>query len=590
MAEGKLQPADSGEIPLPLAKAPDFDLSDETTGDDGNGDLTPEAPETVTQGEPEGVFALFDREFPDEGREPIEPRESDEFDQEFSESFEHMFEAIKGDGSVPLFDVSGTPVPEAESPQNTHQPEAVADQAPENAEVKVLPIPKNDPENSRPPVRDISEELEELTLDDELNLDDELPGIGFEDADDLVPLDLDSDNFLSSDDEEEGLPAVGRAPEPETAAANGWEMDEEEALEEFNFDDSDDDELYDEDLAEDADDSSDGFDDFAKMALGFGDDDEDDESEISEDDDFKVEDLSEAAELDPFEEVAIMSSEDVAKYEPSFGSDELQFKDEEPLPEDKDPFLMDDEAPADEDDLEGMDPFGAEAAGAATKKSRDGAADDPNGAGESDGDSDSDSKKKGGEKKAQSGFKLPVISGAASGLLLLPWRLFSTATDFLFGVLESLLKILGKLPLIGLPFRLVSSVLSSIPPVLKRLLVLFLIVLIVWGGGAAVGSLFPKASASISLPDSGGAKFSSVELKEGKITGEIENTGDIVLQLFPQAEISKRSLFSPGTWFKPEKLGSCDGPLVEIPIDATVKVAYDCKVQGGSSVKPGLRE
>lgn len=615
MAEGQLEPTPSeDDLPLPTVKAPNFDLSDETVERDSNDGLAEEVAEEGVGGEPEGVFDLFDREFPPGERNPIDPSESGEFDREFSESFEEMFEAIRGDDSAPLFEepkASETasppkpdPTPELESEQEV-EPESDVDfllekpvgetedqletdsvaveSNPESLEDSLLPIPK--PEQNSGPTRDISDELEELTLEDEFTLDEELPTIGYEELD---PIDLSpEDNALSFEDTDDEGSYEATSSE---AAAASWDSDEppleDDSLEELNFDDSDEEELYDEDLsglAAPTGSSDDDFDDFAKLALGF---DDEEEEELPEDDDFTVEELNGAQELDPFDEISIMSSEDVAKYEPSFGSEELQFKDDEKLPEDDDPFGDGGFSSSSEESKEELDPFGD---GSQSKEAKNPAASKED---EDDFDPNAVSNRSdGGEADSGSGFKLPNL-GPAAGILLVPWKLFSTVIDFLFGILETVLKVLGGIPLIGLPFRVIAGILENIPAALKRVLVLVLIVLIFWGGGSLVGNLLPKPSVSISLPDSGGAKFKSVELKDGRITGEIENTGAIVLQVFPRADVSERKLFEPGTWFKPKKLGSCEGSLVEVPIDGTVKVSYDCKVavDGKASLKPSLRE
>lgn len=595
MAEGKLQPTDEEfEIPLPASKVPDFDLSDETVEPDGIGDSTVEAPETVSQGEPEGVFALFDREFPAGDREPIEQGESGEFDREFSDSFEQMFEAIKGDGSAPLFDENLEPV--AEPQELVAEPE----EAPEKQEVDVPPIPRDLPgAESSSPDFDISDELGELTLEDE-RIFDELPSIDMRDDYDEDELDSGGFGELSLDDEplalaDEPLALTPEEPEDEDEGlpdpSAGWETGDE--LEEVSFDDSEEEELYDEDLSgltEDEDgEEDDGFDDFARMALGIGDGEEDDDT-VSEEDDFKVEELTSADELDPFEEIAIMSSEDVSKYEPSFGSDELKFRDEEPLPEDPDPFLMDGESPKaqadDEENLEGIDPFSPEAAALS------GASAARKDSGDDSSDEEEDEPKRKQKKPKKSRPKLPSAGAGLSGLLRLPWRLISVAIDFLFGVLEALLRVLGKLPLIGIPFRVLGTALESIPPLLKRLVVVFVVGLILLVGTSIITNLFPKPTAEINLPDSGSAKISSVELKDGKISGEIQNTGDIVVHLFPKVQVAERKLFSPGSWFNPKDVGSCKGPLVDVPINGTTKFSFDCtvKLDGNSSLKPSLEE
>lgn len=635
MAGGKLDSADFEDSPLPGAEAPDFDLSDETSAVDGNGVGDEQQPETGAQGEPEGVFALFDREFPEEGREPIDPEESSEFDAEFSDSFEHMFTAVKGDGSAPLFE--GRPEFSA-SEKSSEEPEA-EDPATEGDEDSVLPIPGSEPKRvaTREPDFDEEDELPlpgeptdepELQFEEQepLSLDpygDEIPlidpsvpaeGYGAEpetlellnldpvvEEEDEIPL---TDDFLRLDDEPLPLDAPGAelnlstADEDEELSSelNAWNSDE-EALEEFNFDDSDEDELFDTDLAavpDDAeDDDEDSFDEFTRLALGIEDD--DDEDSISEEDDFKVEELSGAQELDPFEDIAIMSSEDVAKYQ-GFGEEELKFLDEEPLPEDPDPFAMEGEADSkfavDEDGydpLKEIDPFGEEAA-ALSQDSPAAESSDPEPEDEASEEQEAEKEEKPKKKpRSTGGSKGP---SALLGILLFPWKIYSSLTTILFGLLQGLIGILAKIPLIGIPFRMLGSVLAAIPMALKRVIVLLLIAFLAWGGTSIINGFLPKPSADISLPDSGGARFIDVELKDGTVTGSIENTGDVNLLVFPQAKVFERQIFNPGTWFSPIEKGVCGGDLVEIAIDATAKVSYSCDIatDGIVSIEPMLKD
>lgn len=633
MAEGKLDSADFEDSPLPGAEAPDFDLSDETSVADGNGVGDGQQPEAGAQGEPEGIFTLFDREFPEDGREPIDPEESSEFDAEFSDDFEDMFTAVKGDGSAPLFE--GRPESEA-SEKPTEDPE-VQDPPTEENEDSVLPIPGSEPKRVAPqePIFDEEdalplfdeptdepelqfEEHEPLNLDpyeDDVPLiDPSLPADGYNaEPLNLDPLNLDpvseeedgtppTDDFLLLDDE----PLVLGDPEPElnlsalddeepSSELNAWNPDE-ESLEEFSFDDSDEDELFDTDLAASQDDTDDDdeemLDEFTRMALGI--EEEDDEEAIAEEDDFKVEELSSAQELDPFEDIAIMSSEDVAKYQ-GFGEEELKFQDEEPLPEDPDPFAMEGENSSkfavDEDGydpLKEIDPFSDEAAALAEEADSAEAPKEPE-ADDSEGAEKEEKPKK--ERKPRSGGGSKGAS-PLMGILLFPWRIYSTLTTLLFGLLQGLIGILAKIPLIGIPFRMLGSVLAAIPMALKRVIVLLIIAFLAWGGTSIINGFLPKPSADISLPDSGSARFIDVELKDGTVTGRIENTGDVNLLVFPQAKVFERQIFNPGTWFSPTEKGVCGGDLIEVAIDATAKVSYSCDIatDGIVSIEPMLKD
>lgn len=618
MAEGKLQPADFEDGALPEPEAPDFDLSDETVEHNSDDREDDGQAEIASSGEPEGVFALFDREFPQGVREPIAEDESTAFDAEFSENFETMFTAVEGDDSAPLFD--------SQTLEPLGSGEVVGSPEPDGAAMP-LPIPKMDPEDLpsgqtvqpvAPAPREKPEVQRELAEPSFLSESEEeyseLPELELDDIEDLPELDGAVDLVGDKENLEEPLLLLDEpeeidfqfADEPSGSAPDASVADDEESLddlgswdsedgslEEFSFDESDDDELYDTDLGglpgmdseEELEDDG-GFDDFARLALGLEDDESEEEDALPEDEDFVVEDLSGAEELDPFEDIAIMSSEDVAKFESPFGDDELKFVEEETLPEDPDdPFQVEGGATEPEEDLE-LDPFGEEAQALAEAEKSSAEESSP-----ADGDEEAKGEKpakkpKGSRSKSGS----PKVSfGPLVGVLSLPWRLYSSLAGFLFGVLEAIVGLLSKIPLIGIPFRILGGLLSSVPLLWKKLIVLFLLVAVVWGGGFAIGNILPKPGATIELPDSGSASFTDVELSGGRVTGEIENTGETSLQLFPSVTVSQRELLNPGTWFSPAEVGSCEGDLVEIPIDATMKVAFDCGFEG-STLSPSLKE
>lgn len=665
MAEEDAQSAKIEDLPLPDAEAVDFDLSAENLPDNGNDATGVKGAETGSSDEPEGIFSLFDREFSSTERNPVDPRESSKFDLEFSREFDSMFSAVKGDESAPLFTAqaplpadspadspasatvdraSGSPVSNAsDSEFNNSDPlqsessspilkENVAlpslhpeDSSPTlpvgRASSTVLPVSSAllstddsslpEPESSLPAPEDSALEAEASRLEDE----DSLPTFdsSYDNSEDLE----EEFSLLNLDDEDEPLMLADEAlpgldldddsmDEEESTEWNSSTNEDESSLEEISFDDSDEEELFDIDFGfssanEDQDEEvdEDDFESFANLALGF---EEDDLEDDAEDDSFKVEELTGAEEHDPFEEIAIMSSDDVANFKPKFGDDELRFEDELPLPEedDDDPFAMQEskakpspkakpQSSTEEEDLERLDPFSPEAAALAESTRRDSEdTEEPN-----PEDSDSRDSDREGDSNRPERASRPrgALGKSVLGLLSVPWKLYSALTTVLFGVIETVISILGKIPLIGIPFRALGAVLSAVPMKLKRLIVLAVIAAVAWGGTSVVTNLIPAAG-SISLPDSGKAQFQSVELKDGVVTGEIENKGDLRLQLFPEVQLRERQLLKPGTWFKPIELGSCEGPLTPVAIGETVQVSYACEIanDGSVSVKPSLKE
>lgn len=677
MADQEQQPADPREDALPEIESPDFDLSDARSEFDGNDGKDLKGAETVAGDEPDGIFDLFDREFIDGARIPLDPAESAQIEEEFGQSFEQMFEDIRSDDSPPLFDSNGEPIrdslpersiePEVDSSERTiptYEPERdqeivapgedepLQDLEQEELEEEEIELPELDDlpeleaadEDGLPdePLLSLgefeldglelggfeSEAEESLTLGDSelkpeeeeldfLNpdpvslleddepaseLDFELdPALDLGDDADLPELSLEPEaeeesilpagnpfaSFnspaIDSDDEDGDLPEYKPAPAPVSE-------DEEDDLEEISFDDSDEDEIYGEDLsgiplAEDEDDDLAALDEFMDLALGIEPDDDDDE--ISEDEDFKVEELSGAEELDPFEEISIMSSEDVAQYEPSFQADDLKFVDREPEEEDPDPFAMNE--PASKIELEEeLDPFGPEAAALAEAAEAEKRAESED---EEEPEEEKKEKPKEKQKKPKSS-KGSGIVGSLTTLLLFPWRIYSGLVRIVFGLIESAVKMLSKIPILGIPFRVLGSVLAAIPMGLKKVLVLGLLVFLVWGGTATVNSFLPKPSAEISLPDSGGAVFKDVELKEGQITGNLENTGEIILRGIPEVQVFERNFLDPGSWFNPHDLGACTGSPVEIEVSMTMRIDYSCSIESGGmlTLVPAIRE
>lgn len=626
MANQSPQPADFEEEPLPEAKALNFDLSDQEKALDGIDAEGVRSPENELQGEPEGIFSLFDREFPEDSRSPVEPSESLTFDQEFSTDFDSMFENVPASETVPLFNSDGEPLTRENSGKNEVSPNAGADSRSETNSVVVQPnneleasnetlpktadteveqplpasggkqedwpvIPANPFERKQSPNKDNDES------NDANEIEESLPQIetsSILEENKLHDEDFDAKRFeneVTTEDESfaEDKPLLNLFDNTEEELSNelseAWSPDEN--LEEINFDSSDDE--YDElDSDNESEDDASDFDDFAKFALGLDQSDEEDTEQIDEEDDFKVEELGTESSLDPFEDVAIMSSEEVANYKSPFGEEELKFEEAAPVSDDPDPFEMNEVNP--DQNIEEIDPFGEEAM--ALAESKEGKL---NSEAENAEEKEDEAKPEKKKKKKNPRTTSPVLAKLFSfvwTIILVPWKIYSQLTTILFGLIEGFIKILAKIPLLGIPFKLLSNVLSSVPMAVKRIVVLAVIASTLWGGTTLISSMLPKPSAQIELPDYGGATISSVELKDAKIQGEIINTGDIDLNIAPIVEVSERKLSDPSSWFKPKGVGICEGDFIEVQINETKKISYDCslEVSGLASLKPTLKD
>lgn len=617
MANESPQPAGFEEEPLPEVKALNFDLSDQESSldsIDAEG-ITP--PENELQGEPEGIFSLFDREFPEGSRSPVEPSESEAFDKEFSENFDSMFEAVSKTDLPPLFNDQGQPL---QSPENKEEssfaskPESKSNETEDlnNESLPDLASPVTPPalgslEGSEEPrleqnasssestaVSKLVTEGEESTVDNlELNeAEESLPELetvhSSKEESEKVEFEL-KDQYdneeESSDNEEKPLLNLFEDTEEDELSdelSESWQLDE--SLEEINFDEPDDNELDSED--EDSEDENSDFDAFAKFALGLEEDDDESES-IDEEDDFKVEEITEDSNLDPFEDVAIMSSEEVANYQSPFGEEELKFEEAKAASEDPDPFAVN-ETEA-EESMEEIDPFGEEAMALAGKNTESTTKDLEEASKEEPEKNERKKKPKNKRAKPQALNKLFSFLWT---IVLFPWKIYSQLTTILFSLLEGLISLLAKIPLLGIPFKLLSGILSSVPMSVKRIVVLAVIASSLWGGTTLIGNMLPKPSSQIELPDNGGAKISAVELEDYKMKATLTNTGDIDLNVAPIVEVFERNFSDPSSWFKPKGLGICEGDFVELQIDESKSITYDCslEVSGLASLKPTLKD
>lgn len=574
-------------------------LEDDLSLDNSSGEDTHENDAKVAQSdsgdEPEGVFALFDSEFRRrEEKMPLNPEEKTKFGEEFLLGFDEMFDSVEGGEDIPLFSANNLP---SNSARGNSKPAR-------SSSSSFNPGSDDEEENEEPlyepGVLEFSDNLSAIDLDSESAENNEyeedadedaLPGV--ENYDVESDVDEASDNYfqenpLSLGNEEDFEESFsGDNPPP-----NEWD-DIGENLEEINFDEDD------EDLDELPDDSEinedELFDEFAKLALGEDEDLDDDEEE--DEDDFTIADIAEDSEIDSFEEVSIMSSEEVAEYSPNFSSDDLKFQDED-LPdyedENDDPFAMPDskkkkQSDAEDEEIE-LDPFGEEAQSLQKQSESSQSKNDSDDANANSNNEDAGANSESNGNGGKSRFRLPSLRGMSKliSLILFPWTIYSKLTTFAFGLLNSALRTVSVIPIIGKPFGFVANILSAIPMIAKKAILLAVIIGLASGASLAL----PKPSSTISLPDSGGAKFSGVQLKDGIVSGTIKNRGDIILSVYPSVAVSERKLLDIGSWFKPDLIGECTGDLASIAIDDSVDVSFKCdlKTDTFSKIKPSLKD
>lgn len=604
-----IQPEDDDSLP-DVSNLED-DLSLDNLMDEDAHEAHVEGAQDALDDEPEGIFALFDSEFRSrEVKMPLNSEEKSKFGEEFLQGFDDMFDSVEGGEDLPFLsdkssNSSGSsfanPFNSGSSVSQSAELETEEDDEEEPLFEPGGMYPAEDDSDMDEPLPDDSSG-DFLSLNDypeeEDSLEEPLPMDLDEDSDD-ESLDAEWSNFdaeyASDEDEDDELPQVGleEFASDETDATASDDSDDffsdgadwNSELEEISFDDEQEDSSEDDDASLSDEDDEELFDEFTRLVLGDEDDDADlEDDDEDEEDDFVIADISDTdAEPDPFEEIAIMSSEEVSEYTPSFGEEELKFEDDLPNveDEDEDPFAMPSDGkkgkkdPQDEDESLELDPFGDEAQSLQNEES-----DEKNDSDDEPDKKDNDGSKGGSHSKGP-------ISKLVS-LLLVPWNIYSKLTGLAFNLLNGVLRAIGGLPIVGIPFNLLANVLSAIPMFAKKIILLAFI----GGVFSGVSLAIPSPSSSIELPDYGEAKFAGVELKDGVITGTIENKGDVIVSVYPTVEVSERKLLEVGSWFSPNPLGECTGDIVEVAIDNSAEVSFNCDIvsEGSLKIKPSLKE
>lgn len=84
-----------------------------------------------------------------------------------------------------------------------------------------------------------------------------------------------------------------------------------------------------------------------------------------------------------------------------------------------------------------------------------------------------------------------------------------------------------------------------------------------------------------SLPDVGSTLFNNFSYKDGVASGTITNTGEVIAKVNPVFETYALDIgLNPKSWFSLEKIGSCTGELVEVPIGESIDVSVPCEIDG----------
>ena len=149
---------------------------------------------------------------------------------------------------------------------------------------------------------------------------------------------------------------------------------------------------------------------------------------------------------------------------------------------------------------------------------------------------------------------------------------------------------LTSLPLIGRIFSSLKKPMAFLTQKLYLLLpaiIAFLVIVLLPVAVSIPGS----SSTSVKLPDDGKVRASWESVDKTSIELTLENDGDVIAYVVPEAEVVKRDAYNPITWFFPKKMGVCSGSSTPLDIDETKSAVLSCETPTrgiGVSVKVNL--
>lgn len=202
---------------------------------------------------------------------------------------------------------------------------------------------------------------------------------------------------------------------------------------------------------------------------------------------------------------------------------------------------------------------------------------------EDDEGNESEDKPKKKPKKEKKPKKKSSAAGAAGAV--------KKAFESYYKWLMSLIRALGRLPVIGKPFRL----LANAERVLRLLSPLFpiLIPLLIW---VLINMFYPSNEHTVDdLPDEGAASavVESYDPESNTAVVNIENTGEIILDVSAHVQIySTQFGLNPVTWILPQPATTCrtDWTLVEQADIETVQAQCESTDAGGFWFRGSVEE
>lgn len=152
-------------------------------------------------------------------------------------------------------------------------------------------------------------------------------------------------------------------------------------------------------------------------------------------------------------------------------------------------------------------------------------------------------------------------------------RLYLAIVDLIFSVIESLLGILSRFPLVGLPFKLLLK-LTKVLRIVSTILPLVLLV----GGVAYLNTHSVPVTSTVELPDNGSVVATNFKYHADRktITAKLQNTGEVRAEIQVVGYVHSSTLGSPKSWIKPVRSLTCKAVDVRIEIDDSKTVTMRC--------------
>lgn len=175
-----------------------------------------------------------------------------------------------------------------------------------------------------------------------------------------------------------------------------------------------------------------------------------------------------------------------------------------------------------------------------------------------------------GKKAKQGGGKNPLKAIFAPF-----WKLYLSLVDIIFNILNGVLGFLGKIPILGIPFKFLKQFTKPLKIIATSLPLLLVVGVLVYFNMNAV----PKETTT-SLPDNGSVVFTDFTYDgEKKVAaGTLKNTGEVIAEGTPVFKLySMKPGLNPVSWFMPQERITCEAAFVRVDIDKTKKVQANCK-------------